>query len=216
MFLVFIDIVLFKILLGGFKLNCNKCGCANKVDDLFCRKCGANLKNNNIICRINRHINILSVLIGFFIAVMVLIVGAFLFSGIAKNENLPFYIGIVLFTMALIGSIFSGALGNDNAKDGMINGGILSFFILVLTSFMVGIVILAFVGIGSSIMGIFGSGVSSNVSSTALLNSTTSTLGSGVSDILVFIIKFVVSIIAIFVVGMLGGTFGVYLKEAFN
>ena len=197
-------------------MNCNKCGCANKVDDLFCRKCGANLKNNNIICRINRHINILSVLIGFFIAVMVLIVGAFLFSGIAKNENLPFYIGIVLFTMALIGSIFSGALGNDNAKDGMINGGILSFFILVLTSFMVGIVILAFVGIGSSIMGIFGSGVSSNVSSTALLNSTTSTLGSGVSDILVFIIKFVVSIIAIFVVGMLGGTFGVYLKEAFH
>ena len=201
-------------------MNCNKCGSENKVDSLFCRKCGANLKNNNIICRINSHINILAVLIGFFIAVIVLIVGAFLFSGIARNENLPFYIGIVLFTMALIGSIFTGALGNDEAKDGMINGGVLSFVILLFTSFMVGIMILAFVGIGSSIMGLLGSGATSTATSTAssstLLNSTTSLTGYDVSNGILFLVKFIVGIIAIFVAGMLGGTFGVYLKEAFN
>ena len=66
--------------------------------------------------------------------------------------NLSFYIGIVLFTMSLIGSIFTGALGKDNAKDGMINGGILSFVILLLTSFMIGIILLAFMGIGSLII----------------------------------------------------------------
>jgi len=197
---------------GGFILNCNECGSANNANALFCNKCGANLKNNNIVCRINSHINILAVLIGLFIAVIILIVGAFLFSGIAKNDNLPFYIGIVLFTMALIGSIFTGAFGNDDAKDGMINGGILSFIILLLTSFMVGIILLAFIGIGSIITGALGSGASSSV----LLNSTTSTTGSDVSGGLLFLVEFIVGIIAIFVAGMIGGTFGVYLNEALN
>ena len=70
---------------GGFYLKCNKCGSENKADVMFCNKCGANLENNNILCRINSHINILAILIGLFIAVIILIVGAFLFSGIAKN-----------------------------------------------------------------------------------------------------------------------------------
>ena len=169
---------------------------------MFCNKCGFNLENKNIICRINSHINILAILI----------VGAFLFSGIAKNGNLPFYIGIVLFTMSLIGSIFTGAFGKDNAKDGMINGGTLSFVILLFTSFMIGIILLAFMGIGSLMSGALGS----SVSSSAIINSTTSTTGSDVSNGLLFLVEFIMGIIAIFAAGMLGGTFGVYLKEAFG
>ena len=63
-------------------------------------------------------------------------------------------------------------------KDGMINGGILSLVILLFTSFMVGIILLAFMGIGSIMASSLGSGVSSN----ALINSTTSsTSGSDTS-----------------------------------
>jgi hypothetical protein len=194
-------------------LKCNKCGSDNNADAIFCKKCGADLKNkNNILCRINRRINFLSVLIGFFVAVIILIICAFLFMGVAKNYSLPFYIGLVLFTMALIGSIFTGVSCNDNAKDGMINGGILSFVILLLTSFMVGIILLALLGFGSAIAGSFSSGASSST----LLNSTSSTSGSDVSNGLLYLIEFIGGIIAIFVAGMLGGTFGVYIKEALN
>jgi len=199
--------------LGGYKLKCTKCGNDNKSDALFCKKCGFNLKNDNIINRINSKINLLAVLIGLCVAVIILITCAFLFIGIAKNYSLPFYIGIVLFTMALIGSIFTGAFGNDNANDGMINGGILSLVILLFTSFMVGIILLAFIGIGSIIASSFGSGASSS----ALINSTTSsTSGSDASGAILFLVKFIVGIIAIFVAGMLGGTFGVYIKEALS
>ena len=141
-------------------MKCTECGNDNKSDALFCKKCGLNLKNNNIINRINSRINLLAVLIG--LCVIILIVCSFLFIGIAKNYSLPFYIAIVLFTMALIGSIFTGAFGNDNEKDGMINGGILSLVILLFTSFMVGIILLAFMGIGSIMASSLGSGVSLN------------------------------------------------------
>jgi hypothetical protein len=193
-------------------LKCNKCGSDNKTDAMFCKKCGADLKNNNIVCRINSRINVLSVLIGFFVAVIILIICAFLFMGVAKNYSLPFYVGLVLFTMALIGSIFTGVSGNDDAKEGMINGGVLSFIILLLTSFMVGIIIMAFVGIGSAMAGSFGSGASSST----LLNSTTTTSGSDVSNGLLYLLEFIGGIIAIFVAGLLGGTFGAYIKEALN
>jgi hypothetical protein len=193
-------------------LKCNKCGSDNKTDAMFCKKCGADLKNNNIVCRINSRINVLSVLIGFFVAVIILIICAFLFMGVAKNYSLPFYVGLVLFTMALIGSIFTGVSGNDDAKEGMINGGVLSFIILLLTSFMVGIIIMAFVGIGSAMAGSFGSGASSST----LLNSTATTSSSDVSSGLLYLLEFIGGIIAIFVAGLLGGTFGAYIKEALN
>jgi len=194
-------------------LNCNKCGSDNKSDAIFCKKCGANLKDkNNIICRINSHINILTVLIGLLVAVIILFISAFLFIGIAKNYSLPLYIELVFFTMALIGSIFTGALGNDNVNDGMINGGILSFVILLFTSLLVGIILMAVIGISSVMAGYLGSGATAST----LLNSTTTTTGSDVSNGILYLVEFIVGIVAIFMAGMLGGTFGVYIKETLN
>ena len=77
--------------------------------------------------------------------------------------------------MVLIGSIFTGALGNESEKDGMINGGIVSLIILLFTSFIIRILLLAVMGIGGLFASYLGN---AGTSASTLLNSTTSTTGS--------------------------------------
>lgn len=193
-------------------MNCNKCGSDNKVDAQFCKKCGADLTDKNIINKLNSHINLLAVFLGLIISIIVLFIGAILFSEIVKSNVLPLttYLILVFLIMAFLGSILTGLLGSKNVCDGYINGGFLSLIILVLTGFIVGILLFAAMGIAAISSSVFGSGASTSAISS--LNSTTSSSGTGSLDGLIYIVEFIISIILIFVAGIVGGGLGFYIK----
>ena len=196
----------------GSKMNCNKCGSDNKEDAQFCKKCGADLTDKNIINKLNSHVNLLAVFLGLIISIIVLFIGAILFSEIVKSNILPLtaYLWLVFLIMAFFGSILSGLLGSRSVYQGFINGGFLSLVILVLTGFIVGILLFAAVGIATILSNVFGSGASTNAISS--LNSTTSSSGTGSLDGLIYIAEFIISIILIFITGIIGGGIGFYIK----
>ena len=195
-------------------MNCTKCGADNKEDALFCKKCGTNLKDKeNLISRMNNKINVLAVFTGLIISVLVLFVGAVFFAAIIKSGtfSLPLYLLVVLLIMAFLGSILTGLLGSKNVYEGYINGGFLSLVILVLTGFIAGIIFLAAMGLLSALSSAFGSGASSGAIS-SLNSTTTSATGGNILDGLIILVEFIVSIILIFIAGIMGGAFGYYIK----
>ena len=193
-------------------MNCSKCGSDNKVDAQFCKKCGADLTDKNVINKLNKHVNLLAVFLGLIISIIVLFIGAILFSEIVKSNVLPLtaYLLLVFLIMAFLGSILTGLLGSKSVYEGYINGGFLSLVILVLTGFILGILLFAAMGISALLSSAFGSGASTSAISS--LNSTTSSSGTGSLDGLIYIAEFIISIILIFIAGIVGGGLGFYIK----
>ena len=195
-------------------MYCKKCGSDNKSDVQFCKKCGATLKGkNSLITRLNGKINILGVSIGLIISILVLFIGAVLFTDMVKSNGLPIpsYLLLIFLLMAFLGSILPGILGSKNASEGYVNGGFLSLVILVLTGFIFGILLFAAMGIVAALSSVFGSGTSTSALSS--LNSSASSSGTGSLDGLIYIVEFIVSIILIFVAGIVGGGLGFYIKS---
>jgi hypothetical protein len=189
-------------------LNCSKCGSDNKADALFCKKCGADLtRQQSIINRLNGQINLLSVFIGLIFSIIILFIGALLFSGIITSGSfyIPIYIGIILVAMAFFGSIVASILGSRNSNEGYTNGFFLSLVILVFGGFILGILLFVVVGILASLANALGS-----FSSLAPANTTDST---GFIYGWLNLIEGIGIIILVFLFGGMGGGIGYYMKN---
>jgi hypothetical protein len=189
-------------------LNCSKCGFDNKADALFCKKCGADLtRQQSIINRLNGQINLLSVFIGLIFSIIILFIGALLFSGIITSGSsyIPIYIGIILVAMAFFGSIVASILGSRNSNEGYTNGFFLSLVILVFGGFILGILLFVVVGILASLANALGS-----FSSLAPANTTDST---GFIYGWLNLIEGIGIIILVFLFGGMGGGIGYYMKN---
>ena len=98
-------------------MDCTKCGYSNKDDALFCKNCGTKLKyNKSFIDKMNGQINLVAVFLGSIISILVLFIGALLFSGVVTSGStiVSLYIGLVVLAMAFFGSIVTGILGCKN------------------------------------------------------------------------------------------------------
>ena len=159
------------------------------------------------INKLNSQINLLSVCLGLIISIIVLFVGAIAYSGFSPSgiTNISIYIGAVLLLMTFLGSIVTGFLGDKNFSEGSINGAFLSLIILILTSLI--LVILLFVSI------LLITSLASALGPFASTASPTTTTTTGNDYTLFNTIEFIIFIILFFVTGMLGGAFGVFLKQ---
>lgn len=197
-------------------MNCPKCGFSNNTNAVFCKKCGYNLnEKKSVLNRFNDQINLLSVSLGLIVSIIILFIGAILLGGIIIFRTMPMnvYIILVLLAMAFFGAITTGILGRENFYDGSINGAFLSLIILINLGFLIGIILFVMSGITSSFASAFGS----QLTSSALTSSSTATTSSeGVLNSLLSIIKFIASVILIFIAGALGGSFGVFIKKGFK
>jgi hypothetical protein len=195
---------------------CPDCGYNNNEDAKFCKKCGENLKEDkNIIKRVNTKINILAVFSGLIVTILVLILGAFLFGGIiiSNSFDVTIYITLLLLSMTFLGAILTGIIGCKNFNDGIINGGFLSLVTLVFLGFVLGVVLFVLMGIAASLASSLSSSLGSTGALSAPVSTRTPSTSSNSLDVLVNIIKVIMVIILVFISGMLGGAFGVFIKD---
>jgi hypothetical protein len=156
---------------------------------------------------LNGQINLLSVFIGLIFSIIILFIGALLFSGIITSGSsyIPIYIGIILVAMAFFGSIVASILGSRNSNEGYTNGFFLSLVILVFGGFILGILLFVVVGILASLANALGS-----FSSLAPANTTDST---GFIYGWLNLIEGIGIIILVFLFGGMGGGIGYYMKN---
>ena len=168
------------------------------------------------INKLNGRINLLSVCLGFIISIIVLLIGALFFGGYVTSgiTNVSLYIGTVLLCMAFFGSIVAGFFGDKNYSDGSINGAFLCLIILILTSFVLGILIFVFIGMAALISSALSSAFHTAPSTVPATIPTTTTSSSSNTnyDTIINLIEFIIFIVLYFVSGILGGAFGVFLK----
>ena len=198
-------------------MNCTKCGYDNKTEALFCKNCGSRLKykesfidkitklkyDESFFGKINVHINFVAVFLGSIISILILFIGALLFSGVVASGStiVSLYVGLVVLAMAFLGSIVTGILGCKNVYEGYINGGFLGLMIIVFVGFVIGVFLFVFIGIFASALGQY--------ASTA---STTSNTGS----IWLSLVEAIILIIFTIISGAMGGAFGVFIKYGLN
>ena len=165
---------------------------------------------NNII-RINNRINLVAVCIGLIISIFILFIGALDWSSLHSQTitDISLFIGIVLIAMTFFGSIITGLLCDDEFYDGVINGAFLSLIILLFIGFTMAIIF--FVSMG--ILTLVSSALSSFAPLTSQVTSTQVTSPQGNSNLFYNVLLFIIFIIAFFIAGMLGGLFGIFLKQ---
>jgi hypothetical protein len=157
---------------------------------------------------INDQINIVSVFIGLILSIFILFGAAVYFYFVVTSGlyNITLYFGIILLLMAFFGSLVAGMLGNHNLLEGSVNGAFLSLIIVVLICFIVGVLFFVLMGVA----GMFNSALTSTFHATT----TTSTSNSGPNYFTIQnAVEFILFVIMFFVLGMLGGAFGVFLKN---
>jgi hypothetical protein len=186
-------------------MRCNKCDYDNKAEAVYCKNCGTKLiYNESFVEKINGHINLVAVFLGSIISILILFIGAILFSGVITSGStiVSLYVGLVVLAMAFFGSIVTGILGCKNINEGYINGSFLGLIIIVITGFALGVVLFVFIGIFASIL--------NSLSSFASTASTTSSSGSIFSWI--NLVEAIFLVIFTIISGAMGGAFGVFIK----
>ncbi len=192
------------------RFYCKYCGTEIKKDTLFCKNCGKSLiTGNNIIVRINKRINLFSVLIGLVMTVIILLIGAVLLGGIIVNQvmDASLYIFLVLFFMLLLGGFTAGFSASPDIKDGLVNGGVLSLIFFIFLGIVAGLLLFVTIGISSMVASTLGPLASSTVSSATVPSSTASQDG-------LLIFKSVLIIITTFFAGFGGGALGSWVRGA--
>jgi hypothetical protein len=160
------------------------------------------------ISDINDQISIVSVFVGLILSILILFGAAayFYFVVTAGLYNITLYFGVILILMAFFGSIVASMLGSTNFSEGSVNGAFLSLIIVVLICFTIGVLFFVLMGVA----GAFDSALTSTFHATT----TTSTSNSGPNYFTIQnAVVFIVFLILFFVSGMLGGAFGVFLKN---
>ena len=192
-------------------MYCKNCGYENREDAKYCKKCGTTLKESQgFIQKINQSINILSVFIGLFISVLILIGGSLLFGSLMASGNLDIglYVVMVLYSMVLIGALFTGLLGSHEFKDGAINGFVMTLIIVIILGFLIGIIWFIAVGVTAAMASAFSSTPIGTIPSTP-------TTGSGIdSGSLINIILDILGFLGLFAAGLVGGAAGVLIKNS--
>jgi len=186
-------------------MRCNKCSYDNKDDALYCKNCGSKLRyNESFVEKMNNHINLVAVFLGSIISILILFIGALLFSGVVSSGStiISLYVGLVVLAMAFFGSIVTGILGCKNINEGYINGSFLGLLIIVFVGFALGVVLFVFIGIFASIF--------NSLSSFASAASTTPTTGSIFSWI--NFVEAIFLVIFTIISGAMGGAFGVFIR----
>ena len=186
-------------------MRCNKCSYDNKDDALYCKNCGSKLRyNESLVEKINNHLNLVAVFLGSIISILILFIGALLFSGVVSSGStiISLYVGLVVLAMAFFGSIVTGILGCKNINEGYINGSFLGLLIIVFVGFALGVVLFVFIGIFASIF--------NSLSSFASAASTTPTTGSIFSWI--NFVEAIFLVIFTIISGAMGGAFGVFIR----
>jgi len=163
-----------------------------------------NVKINDI----NDQINIVSVFVGLILSILILFGAAVYFYFVVTSGlyNITLYFGVTLILMAFFGSLLAGMLGSNNFSEGSANGAFLSLIIVILICFIVGVLFFVLMGVA----GAFNSALTSTFHATT----TTSTSNSGPNYFTIQNgVEFIVFLILFFVSGILGGAFGVFLKN---
>lgn len=194
----------------GFGMYCKKCEYKNKDEAKYCKKCGAALKESQgFIQKINQSINILSVLIGLFTSVLVLIGGSLLFGSLMATGNLDirFYIVVVFYSMVIVGSLFTGILSGYTPWEGAINGGVMTLLMVINLGFLLGVIWFITVGVTAAIASAFSSIPMSTLPATPP-TSTGIDMGSAVN-----IILDILAFLGLFAAGIIGGAAGSYIKN---
>ena len=160
------------------------------------------------ISDINDQINIVSVFVGLILSILILFGAAVYFYFVVTSGlyNITLYFGMILILMAFFGSLVAGMLGSNDFLEGSANGAFLSLIIVVLICFIVGVLFFVLMGVAGS----FNSALTSTFHATA----TTSNSNSGPNYLTIQnAFEFIVFLILFFVSGVLGGAFGVFLKN---
>ena len=160
------------------------------------------------ISDINDQINIVSVFVGLILSILILFGAAvyFYFVVTLGLYNITLYFSVTLILMVFFGSLLAGMLGSNDFLEGSINGAFLSLIIVVLICFIVGVLFFVLMGVA----GAFNNALTSTFHATI----TTSTSNSGSNYFTIQnTVEFIVFLILFFVSGMLGGAFGVFLKN---
>lgn len=191
-------------------MYCKNCGYENREDAKYCKKCGTTLKESQgFIQKINQSINILSVFIGLFITVLVLIGGSLLFGSLMASGNMDIglYIVMVLYSMVLIGAFITGLIGSNEFKDGAINGFVMTLLIIIILGFLIGIIWFIAIGVSAAMASAFSSTPLGTIPTTP-----TTSMGIDGGSIINIILD-ILGFLGLFAAGLVGGAAGAYIKN---
>lgn len=211
---------------AGEKNFCPKCGSSIRSGAVFCKKCGYSIvgPNKNKIEKLNDKINMLAIFIGLAVSVIFLFIGSILFGMLTSNGYLDIYtyFAMVMITMLFFGGLVVGIISCDDYSDAKLNGGFLTLVTLTILGLLGGASFSVTVGMASAIASaynsIFPSSSSSSSYTDALLSNTTSTAAAPSSSItgesVVFIFKIIAFVVIILLSGIIGSSFGVFIKRS--
>jgi hypothetical protein len=182
---------------------------------VFCKECGRSVRlyKKNVIHRLNDRINLLSILIGFLVVGIFLILSSFFYSLLLSNGIIDFiiYIGLIVITGMFAGGIAIGLIGCSDYHDAKSNGIAFTFIIIDTVAIIFGLGFSTTLGVSSAISSAFGGSSSEFASPSSGFDSNTSSATSNSSPILIFEIL-IMGILAI-VAGIGGCYLGVFLKK---
>lgn len=199
------------------KFFCPKCGSEIREDSKFCKRCGFRRDKSSWIIRINKKINLFSVFVGLVVTVLIFILGSLSFGWVimSKIMNPAFYLYLLLFSMLFVGGLVTAVIGSKNINEGMVNGGFLGLFSLIILGFVFGVIFLILMGITSAIASAF-----STIGATTTPTTTTSSMPAITEDNLMIIFEglkgILWGIVAIMIIplsGVGGGALGGWIKE---
>lgn len=195
---------------------CSSCGSAINKGSVFCKECGrpVRLYKKNIIQRLNDRINLLSILIGFLVTGIFLVLSSFFYSLFLSSGIIDFviYIGLIVITGMFAGGITIGVIGCSDYHDAKSNSITFTLIIIDILAIIFGLGFSTSLGVSSAISSAFGGSSSEFASSSSSgFGSTASTTTSNSSSILTLEIL----ILGIFaIVASIGGCYlGVFLKK---